>query len=53
MEKKNYDQAPYFYISEKSVKFKVNRLSGFQVIVVTDLKKRGFEKNAFKVLNIA
>ena len=36
--KKIYDQEPYFYISNKPVKFKVNRLSDFRVIVATDLK---------------
>ena len=34
--KKIYDQAPYFYMSKKPVKFKVNRLKGFRVIVLTD-----------------
>ena len=36
--KKIYDQAPYFYISKKRVKFEVNRLSNFRVMAVTDLK---------------
>ena len=36
--KKIYAQTPYSYISEKPVKFEVNRLRDFRVIVVTDLK---------------
>ena len=33
-----YDISPYFYISNKIVKFKVNRLSDFRVIADIDLK---------------
>ena len=46
--KKNYDHEPYFYISKKLVKFQVNSLNNFRVIVVTDLKNVVLRKTYLK-----
>jgi len=52
LDKKSFDQGLAFYMQKKPVKFQIDRLSGFLVIMVTDLKKCSFQKNAFKVLSI-